>query len=245
MEKNMLRSICSLALVLLVHSAFLAQATTASKTQKDLKSFHLENVEIKRQTIGTLFSELSLSYNVPIGIEIATSDNRLGNYELSLKRGTLSEFLTQFVRQHDQYTWTIQDGVANIAPTENYRDFLLRTLLETRIKDFSVQSPTDCSALADSLMAIPELKNVLEESNTIYRGLDYSGFYIPQPGRRFTLAASERTLQATLNVIVSTSPTAKSWVLMRNEDGTISLGFSARQENMPAGQKFSSSEIHH
>ena len=239
--ENMLRWICSLALLLLVNSAVFAQAPLASKTEKNLKSLRFENVEIKSQTIGTLLSELSLTYNIPIGAEIAPSDNRLGNYELNLKRGTLSELLTQFVRQHDRYTWTIKDGVVNIAPAENSRDFLLRNLLETRIRDFSVPRNTGCSALADSLMATAELKKLLEESNTIYRGLDYSGFYIPQLGRKFSLAASERTLQATLNAIVSTSPTAKFWVLIRNEDGTISLGFSALQEDTPAGKRFSPS----
>jgi hypothetical protein len=226
-----------------VNIAVFAQPPNASKTQKDLKSLRLENVEIKSQTIGTLLSELSLSYDVPIGIEIAASDNRLGNYELDFKRGTLSELLNQFVRQHERYTWTIKDGVVNIVPTENDRDFLFRTLLETKLKDFSVPGNTDCLALADSLMATTELKRVLEGSDAVYRGRDLTGFYIPQVGRNFTLAAAERTLQTTLNAIVSMSPTAKFWVLTRNQDGTILLGFSARHEDMPPGQKFSPSEI--
>lgn len=242
-EKEMLRLFCGLVLLLWVNIAVFAQAPAASNTQKNLKSLRLENVEIKSQTIGMLLSELSLSYNIPIGFEIAASDNRLGNYELNFKRGTLSELLMQFVRQHERYTWTVTDGVVNIVPKNDYRDVLLRTLLETKIKDFSVQRNTDCLTLADSLMATAELKRVLEQSNAVYRGRDLTGFYIPQLGREFTLPISERTLQTTLNAVVNTSPTAKFWVLTRNEDGTIFLGFSARQEDMPSGQKFSVTEI--
>lgn len=242
-ENKMLKLICALALLILVNVTVLAQAPIASKTLKSLKSLQLENVEIKGQTIGAVFSELSLSYNIPIGVEIAASDNRLHDYELNFKRGTLSELLTEFVKKHDPYTWTIKNGIVNIVPADKYRDSLFQTLLAIQLTNFSVQRHTDCAALADSLMSTPEVKRVLEERSAVYRGLDYSGFYIPQLGREFTLPSSERTLQATLNAVVSTSPTAKFWVLTRNEDGTISLGFSARQEDMPAGQKFSSKEI--
>lgn len=239
----MLKLISGLVVLLLMNTGVFAQAPVASNTQKDLKALRLENVQIESQTIGTLLSELSLSYNIPIGVEIAASDDHLGNYELNFKRGTLSDLLTQFIRQHRHYTWSITDGVVNVFPKQDYRDFLLRILLEAKIKDFSVQENANCLTLADSLMATAEIKKVLEESGTIYRGRDLTGFYIPQLGQNFTLAVSESTLQRTLNAVVSSSPTAKFWVLARNKDGTTLLGFSARHEEMPSGQKFSVTEV--
>jgi hypothetical protein len=241
----MRKSISCLLLILLMNISVFAQAAVASNTQTKLESLWLQNVEIKSQTIGTLLSELSLSYNVPIGIEIAASDTSLGNYELDFKSGTLSQLLTQFVRQHKQYSWTITDGVVNLLPAEDNRDFLLRTLLETKIKDFSIPRNTGCSTFADSLMATPELSRVMKENNSAYRGRDLTGFYIPQLGRTFTLTIFERTLQTTLNAVVRRSPTAKFWVLTRNEDGTVFLGLSARHEDMPSGQKFSAAELRH
>jgi hypothetical protein len=190
-----------------------------------------------------MLSALSLRYGIPIGLEVAPSEDQLGNYELDFKKGTLSELLTQFVAEHNQYAWRISDDVVNVFPKEGSRDFLLQNLLETRISTVQVKERTNCSTLAASLMTTPELKRVLDASSVTYRERSFSGFFIPQLGRHFTLDISDCTLQCILNRVISESPTAKFWVLTRNDDQTLFLDFGATHEDAPPGIRFSEEDL--
>jgi len=228
---------------LLVSSYVFAQTPATVPKQGDLAGMKLENVRIKKQTVGLMLSELSLQYGVPIGLEVAPSEDQLGNYAFNFKKGTLSELLTQFVAEHNQYAWRINDGVVNVFPKEGSRDFLLQNLLETRIGAVQVKEKTNCSTLAASLMTSPELKRVLDASGVTYRERSFSGFFIPQLGRHFTLNISDGTLQTILNRVISESPTAKFWVLTRNEDHTLFLDFGAKHEDAPSGIRFSEEDL--
>jgi len=235
--------ICGLVIVFLLNMVVFGQAAARSSASEDVRALRLKNVNLRAQTIGGLLSELSLSYDIPIGLEIARSDNSIGDFELNFKNGTLSELLTELVTKHESSTWSINEGVINILPKQNQRDGLLPVLLAGHIKEFSVEENTSCLEFAESVLATTELKNLLEQNSTVYRGSDPTGFYIPQLGRHFTLKVSESTLQSTLNTVIRKSPTAKFWVLTRNPDGTVLLALSARHEDMPAGTRFSSSEL--
>lgn len=234
--------LCLLTLIL-VSSSLNAQAGVDSRRQKDLALRQLQNVRIRKQTVGSLLSELSLSYGVPIGFEAAPSDGELGNYQLDFKKGTLAELLTQFVADNDRYTWEISEGVVNIVPKTASRDFLLQSVLEVKINAFQIKAGTSCSELAESLFATPEVNKLLVASGATYRHSSFSGFYIPQIGRDFTLNVTDSTVRSVLNGVVAKSPTAKFWVLSRNSDGTLSLGLSAIHEGMPHDRKFSEQDL--
>lgn len=201
---------------------------------EDLADMRLEGVRIEAQNIGSLLSDLSLSHNIPIGLETAQNDDGLGSYEIDFKGGSLAELLTQFVAQHGQYAWEIKDGVVNVFPKDSYRDALFRELLKTKISNFSVKEKTSCQTLADSLVATPEAKQILQAQGTSYRVPSFHGFYIPQVGRHFTLVASNLTLQSILNRVIEGSPAAKFWIIARNKsDQSFFISLSARHEDSP------------
>src|ERR1051325_11656606 len=219
--------------VFAVSASLHAQTNTATRAREDLAATPLENVRIEAQSVGSLFSELSLSYGIPIGLETALNDDEIVMYRIDFKRGTLANLLTQFTAQHEEYSWEINDGVVNIFPKDNYRDVLSREMLETNVGSFSVKEKTSCSALAKSLVNTPEIKQVLEGSGATYRERGFTGTYSPQVGQTFTLEVSNATLKAILNKVIKESPTAKFWHIIRNsDDRTIFLGCSARLEGI-------------
>lgn len=242
-EKTMSRLLLLCLASLLLSGYVFAQTPVAVQKQSDLAELKLEKVRIKKQTVGLMLSQLSLAYGIPIGLEIAPSDDQLGNYEFDFNKGTLSELLTRFVAEHNQYAWRIRDGVVNVFPREGSRDFLLQNLLHTKLSTVQVKENTNCSALAASLMATSELKRVLDASGVTYREPSFSGFFIPQLGRHFKLDVSDSTLQFVLNRVISESPTAKFWVLARNDDQTLFLAFGANHEDALPGKGFSEEDL--
>ena len=106
----------------------------------DLSTAQLENVKIDTQNVVDFFADLSLTYDIPIGLEIATNENKSTRYYTQLeKRGHYAELLTQFVARYTQYTWKIEDGVVNVFPQDSYRDLLSKDLLAVKIERFSVK----------------------------------------------------------------------------------------------------------
>jgi hypothetical protein len=210
-----------------------AQKSALANKNSDLAAMPLENVQIEAQSIGGLLSDLSLSYDIPIGLEIALNDNELLTYNLDFKKGKLSDLLTQFVTEHDQYAWEIKDGVVNVFPKASYRDLLFHELLDTTISKFSIKEETSCWALAKSLVTAPEIKKVLAAKGESYRARSFSGV-IPQVGKNFTLELSNTTLKSILNNVIKESPTAKFWLMTRNSyDQTLYVGINARHEDIP------------
>jgi hypothetical protein len=230
---------CILAVFLGASNFFGAPRFAAAEVRQDsLEARHLEGVRIEAQSIGSLLSDLSLSHNIPIGLETAQYDDGLGSYEIDFKGGTLADLLTQFVAQHGQYAWEIKDGVVNVLPKESYRDALFKDLLKTRISNFSVKEKTSCQTLADALVATPEASQLLQAKDTSYRAPSFNGFYIPQIGRHFTLVASNLSLKSILNRVIEESPTARFWVIARNpSDQTFFISLAAQFEDSPLGTR--------
>jgi len=191
--------------------------------------------QIEEQGIEGLFSDFSLTNDIPIALEIASNNDELATYRSDFKGGTLSEFLTQFVAQHDEYTWEIKDGVANVFPKEKYRDPIFKELLETQLKTFSIVEKTSCWALEDALVSTPEIKKILEAHALRVSGRNFSGTYFPQLGRNFRLDMSNTTLEALLNTVIKQSPSARMWFIKRySYDRTFAIRFNARHEDAPS-----------
>jgi hypothetical protein len=216
-----------------------AQQTAAAGKDRDLATMWLKDVRIEAQSIGSLFSDLSLSYDIPIGLELALNDDELMTYQIDFKKGTLADLLTQFVAQHDQYDWEIKDGVVNIFPKDNYRDVILDKLLEAEISSVVVKENTSCRALEESLVKTPEIKKILEDNGITHSGLNFSGGYFPQLGRHFSLAVSNMRLKSILNKVVKESPSAKIWLIKRySNNQTFFIRLSARHEDfLPSNGK--------
>jgi hypothetical protein len=83
----------------------------AQKLDRILAQRQLETVKIEAQSIRQLFSDLSLSHNIPIAVEVALNDDESAIYRLNGIKTTLSHLLTAFVTEHSEYSWQIKDGV--------------------------------------------------------------------------------------------------------------------------------------
>ena len=234
MLKMMLRcAVFALIMLFGITSLVCAQKPALRNKDGDLASRQLENVQIEGQGVEALLTNLSLSYNIPIGLEIALHDDELTTYILDLKRGTLTDLLTLFARQHNQYTWKIKDGVVNIFPRTNYRDFVLDELLKVQISHFAVKENTGCWALVDSLTSTVEVQNVLKTYGMTPSGLNFSGAYFPQLGRHFKLDVSDMTVKTILNKVIKESPIAKIWLIKKYSlNQTFVIRLNARHEGV-------------
>lgn len=233
MSTVMLRFAASLLVLIFIVEIFCyAPPPAAFSSDEDLVNKPLENVQIEGQGVEDFFARLSLSYDIPIGLEVASKDSELASYSLNFKKGKLSDLLAQFVKEHHQYAWKITDGVVRISPKEHHRDLLFDRLLKTKISNFSIKEKTDCWTIAKALAATPEIKRILQMNRTSYRQRNFSGPYIPQAGRNFSLNVSNMSLEAILNKVVKESPTAKFWHISRNNyDQTLFVGLNARHED--------------
>ena len=193
----------------------------------------LENVQIHAQDITSFFAELSILYDIPIGLETAANEPELSSYSIDFKSGTLADLLTQFVSQHSLYAWRVEEGVVNVFPKDGYRDAVYKELLATKIQKFSVKAKTSCWNLVEDLVAQPETKTVLAATRSTFNGRSPSGFHIHNVGRSFTLAVSDVPLKSILNTVVSKSSTAKFWFITRNVDETLLIDVVARHEDFP------------
>jgi len=225
--------VCVSVLLLTATTVLYARRGAVAVTQNDLGTRSLENVKIEAQSIGALLEKLSLPYDIPIGVEIASNDDERVDYQLDFKKGSLSDLLNEFVAKHDQYTWEIRDGAVNIFPKDKYRDALFRDLLATQIGSFAVKKKTSCLELAKSLAATSEVRKVLAAHGTSYQERSFSGGYFPQVGQNFALDVSNMTLRSTLNKVIKESPAARFWLVTRNSDQTVFLSVGARFEDSP------------
>ena len=235
MLKMMLRLIVyALAMLFGAPSLVCAQeAAVATNKAGNLADMQLENVRIEEQSIEALFTNLSLSYDIPIGLELAPHDDEFATYSLDQKRGALTDLLTQFSKQHTQYTWEVKDGVINIFPKQNYRDLVLDEVLRVQINKFSVRENSSCWTLAEALTNTVEVRKILQTYGVSRSGLNFSGAYFPQLGRQFKLDVTDMTVKSILNKVIMESPVAKIWLIKRySANGTFDIRLNARHEDI-------------
>jgi hypothetical protein len=206
-------TLCVLASILIPGESLRAQDNAVARTRIDLAQMRLKNVQIEREGIGELFSAFSFTYNIPVGLEIARSGDRLSLHRIDFPKGKLSDLLTQFVAQHDEYTWKIENGVLSVFPKEEYRDPLVRELLVTEISSFSVPKKTSAWNFGKSLLSTPETKRILELYGTTYDTGYLGGFYIQQLGQRFSFEVSGIQLKSILDKVIKESPVARNWII--------------------------------
>jgi|SRR5215831_857580 len=119
--------------LLFIESVCFAQ-TRARRAEEDLRQRRLQNVKIEADSVGQLFSDFSLDFNIPVGVETAVNDDESVVYSLALSSGTLVDLLTSFVSEHPAYAWEIKDDVVRLFPRSGHRDPILNNLLAVEIK---------------------------------------------------------------------------------------------------------------
>jgi hypothetical protein len=199
----------------------------------------LEDVKLRGNLVSVL-SSLAVGYDVPIGMETAMNGVRDGSrIRINFKKGTLQELLTQVFSDQKQYSWEIKDGVVRVFPKQDYQDPIVQRFLAVELANVSIKEKTCTWCLEQILVKTPEIRQLFNDYGLTSASFAFSGFYIPQLGRNFTLDASNITVQSLLNRIVKDSPTAKFWVLSRDSsEHSIALSLSARHEDTPRGQHF-------
>jgi hypothetical protein len=227
-----------LAFTLLVISALIgsqpgfAQSADVSRKSSDLATRKFKSLALEGQIVQ-LFSMLAQNHDIPIGLELDTEVNDLSIYRLELDEGTLPELLDQFVSQNGKYDWLIENGVTNVFPRAKYRDEFLAEILSLRLTSFVVTKGSSSWDLEHLLFRSPEIKAVLEANGIEAAGssANFSGGYIPQLGRNFSLNVSNRTTKQILNQVVRESPLARLWIVGRvRRDGPIRITINSRQQ---------------
>jgi hypothetical protein len=253
-------AVCVLVCILGAPGRPAAQSPAGRDKGADLAQMPLENIQIEADSVEELAARIAFACNVPVGLEVAqdevkgdltdrtdellrlpaglgiaqVEDVGAAAYQLSLKKGKLSELLTQFVKEHGRYDWRIEGGVVSIFPKDDHRDPLLRELLATEVRNFSVKEKTDCQSFAQSLLNTPEIRKTLEGYALTYDTGRSGGFYIQQLGQSFSLNVSNAPLKAILDKVVKESPVAKSWVIKRDAAmQKLSLNVKAGPEDPP------------
>jgi len=220
----------SMILLITISSSYRTEAQSLHSTRKngDLASRLIKNVALEGQ-LSNLLTRLSLDYDIPLGLEISSDEQLSNHYRVELSEGTVADLISKIISQNERYDWLIENGVVNIFPRDKYRDAFLAELLTVRIGSFAVNKNSDCWKLQNDLVNTPEIKAVLD-AHRMQTGINFSGAYIPQLGRQFSLKVSDTTLKALLNRIVRESPLARTWVIKTdNSSRTLSLGVTARQ----------------
>lgn len=208
----MFRMLLTLMVIVLGSVGGYAQKQSEANKFEQPHAVRLENVRIRAQSIEKFFSKLSLSYDIPVGLEVAANDDEFATYDVEFKNGSLEDLLNLFVKTHNQYTWATVDGVINIFPKDGYRDSAINELLTTEISNFKIEENTSCFKLVDLLLATSEVKTRLEVNGLTQSGLNFSGGYFPQLGPRFKLEVSNMTVRSILNKVAKESPLARIWV---------------------------------
>lgn len=196
----------------------------------------LKDVHIEEQGLESLFTRLSLSYDIPIGLEVGSNESDYTEHRIDFSAGTLSDLLAQVFPADSHYEWKISDEVVSIVPRDQYRDPVLKQLLDTRLRAFSIKRKTDCWTFVQSLVSTSELSQILEANSLTYRARGYTGGYVPALGKDFRLEASNRSTRSILNSAVRDSKLAKFWLIRRNDDNprTFFISLSARHAPYPA-----------
>lgn len=205
-----------------------AQSLDPDGRNRDLATRVMKNVKLEGQ-LWDLLTKLSLDYDIPLGLEVSSDEKLSNRYRIELSEGTVADLVGQIISQNERYDWLIENGVVNIFPRDKYRDAFLAELLTVRIGSFAVNKNSDCWKLQKDLVNAPEVKAVIE-AHGMQIGTNFSGFYIPQLGRNFSLRASETTLRALLNRIVGESPLARTWIISTDSPSrSLNLGVTSRQ----------------
>lgn len=142
-----------------------ADSTTASLDQ-------MINIDLTDATLLSALNELA-DHRVPIGFEQAIDSRDNLNHQIRLQSGKLKTVLDSLVAQEPRYKWELRDGTINITPVVG-RDQFLERFLDTKVLHFEPPTgTTDKFKLRDAVLALPEVRELLEANGVRVKPYDY------------------------------------------------------------------------
>lgn len=224
-------AICITVSLIMTAESTVGQSIAVQVKKGDLAQTPIENVLIEEEGIASSLSRLSSAYNIPLGLEVARGGDQPTFCRIDFKKGTLSDLLTQFVTEHKEYSWRVKDGVINVFPREDYRDPIIRELLETTIHSFSVPEKTTTMTFGQRLLSTPEVERIIGPYGLTYDTGYIGGFYIQQLGQQYSFHASNTELRSILNKVIKESPVGQNWVISNDSSARkLSLRVNVRLE---------------
>jgi hypothetical protein len=143
-----------------------ADSTTASLDQ-------LIEIDLVDTTLLGALGRLAIDHRVPIGFERTVDSRENFNRHVYLQSGTLKTVLDSLITQEPRYKWELRDGVINITPI-TARDEFLAQFLETKVAKFEPPTgTTDKFKLRDGVLALPEVRRLLESRGVTVKPYDY------------------------------------------------------------------------
>lgn len=215
-EVEMMNRILVFALVLVFVMAMVNWPGGAGYTAADSTSASLEqmiNIDLVDATLLLALNKLA-DHRVPIGFEQAMDSRDNLNRHIYLHSGRLKTVLDSLVAQEPRYKWELRDGVINITPVVGRDQFLAR-FLETKVAQFEPpKGTTDKFKIRDAVLALPEVRGLLEASGVTVKPYDY-------PYRRSIYSDDEVNLRMTNSDVrgvlnnISKTTEHKIWSLER------------------------------
>jgi len=151
---------------------------------------------------------------VPIGLEVARGGTKSPEIYLNFRDANLRQVLDAIVAKDGRYEWTLHNGVVNVTPRAD-RDVLLRDILDTKVREFSIKKGTNSFDLRLALANLPEVKRKLEEADVTAKISAFTNAD-SQDLKDLRLAITDTTFRDILNQIIKTSD-LKYWIV--NRDG--------------------------
>ena len=184
-----------------------ADSTTASLNQ-------MINIDLADATLLLALNKLAVNHRVPIGFEQAMDSRDNLNRHIYLQRGTLKTILDSLVAQEPRYKWELREGVINITPVVGRDQFITR-LLETKVAQFEPpKGTTDKFKLRDAVLALPEVRELLESGGVTVKPYDYPYRRSIYSDDDVNLTMTNTDVRGVLNYIASRTE-HKIWSLER------------------------------
>ena len=209
----------AMAALVLVSVDSNAQSGKASEEVASVAKLRIQNLDIRDRNIHLVLAKLAYKYRIPIGLEVAKSDNFLkrSDIHVRIKDGTMRDALDAIVKQRREYEWRQVGNVINVLPKNENRDPIVRTILETKVEKFSVPRATSRFGLRQALSEQAELNDVVARAGVSFSIEAFTPYDIQPLGRKFSLEAANLTVAEILDAIIMKSDT-KYWLIDRYGD---------------------------
>ncbi len=192
-------------MLILLSLSLLAYATQTDQTQSSVPNVLKRQVTVsdsERPTAHSAFLESLVNARVPGGIvTILNCGNRQGGQQTHLSSGTLKKTLDAIVKANPEYRWQVDDGIINLLVTHGKPE-----LLDVQISKLKVDNAASIEAVADSLFALPEVKDAIAKLQ-LAPGVHFIVKPIslnPERKPTYSIECENMTVREALNAIVRT-----------------------------------------
>jgi hypothetical protein len=214
--------------------AMVQVSLTAQQTNTNVDNRLYPVMKLKVQGLKGLLGNIANSYDISLGLELASNEDSLKYYELDYKGGRLSDLMDQILRLANEteirYQWKKnKDGSVLIFPKNSFRDSTLESILGTKINQFALKEQTTCDGIVKSIIDSQEVQVVLSANDLTHRYREPGGFYIQKLVGDFSFNVSDMTVQDILNKVIVESPNVRMWSIERQSlyPKTFTLAISA------------------